>query len=340
MAGSGSGERTAITQEQSLDDLTEKVLNKKGHAAPDATKSAATETPDPVEETVEQEAPATESAPTVALSKEQIDIIAKAASEKAVAEAREQLEKTFAEEKAALQAELEAAKQSAEQASEAATKAAQEKEVLAGVFNTLGYTEPVQPSEAKQKEMVASANVNLYTAPSSDKPFGAVKDALDILDSSPCAVKTTPGGNQYIYADQTLLERFVKENKQSVLRDLEAWGKKNGLLRGGRGVQSYAQTKASTTIGDIPGGFLDVLSAVMRTENRGRFVMWQFPTTVHQFDRGAGTQAQIPRSPYIPAPVNSAQRTLSGGGVYRQIDSGNQNVQTGIELAKIGRAHV
>jgi hypothetical protein len=90
------------------------------------------------------------------------------------------------------------------------------------------------------------------------------------------------------------------------------------------------ERRAATTASDIPGGFLDVLSSIMRTNARPGLVFWQFPVTVNQFEKGEGDTIVIPRAAYPAIATDSNERLLSGGGTYVPIDSGNQRVNTGI----------
>jgi hypothetical protein len=174
-------------------------------------------------------------------------------------------------------------------------------------------------------------SVNRVLSSKSDSPQGALKDWFNIYENSNKVVKVRANGSQYRSQDNRELNQFVKENKSQVIKDLESWGKANGMLRG-----SSLVSKDSATIGtDIVGGFLQVLSSIMRTNNRQGFVFWQFANTVIDFGKGLGDTIKIPRAAYQPAPGTPEDRLLSSAGAYTRIDSGNQNLSTGVVTAEL-----
>lgn len=166
-------------------------------------------------------------------------------------------------------------------------------------------------------------SVNTITSSRSDKVDGAYKDFLDVRNSLPVVYKFDKSGNQFPAYDNRELNSFTKKNLNAVIADAERWGRKNGLFKG------TAVTNAATVGADIIGGFLPVLSAIMRQNNRPGFVWWQFPTTRIEFQKGEGDTVRIPRAAYQPRATTKNDRLLSGNGVYTRIDSGSQNLSTG-----------
>lgn len=168
------------------------------------------------------------------------------------------------------------------------------------------------------------ANFNRIVGSKSDKPEGALKDWFDVQSRSDRYEKLTKKGRVFETADNRELNRFVKENRQALIKDLESWAKSNGLLRG-----SGISKNATTTAGNIMGGFLAALSSLMRTNNREGFIFWQFATTEFDFAKGEGDTIKVPRAAYLPPPATSNDRLLSGSGTYTAIDSGSQPLNTG-----------
>ena len=174
------------------------------------------------------------------------------------------------------------------------------------------------------------ANFNKIVGSKSDKPEGALKDFLDIQSSADGINKISASGRQSLSLDNRDLDRFAKENRGQLIRDLETWGKANGLLRG-----SITSKNSATVKPDILGGFLSTLSSIMRSNNREGYVFWQFANTVIDFGKGLGDNIKIPRASYLPLPTSKDDRLLSGGGTYTRIDPGNQSLSTGIVTAEL-----
>ena len=184
----------------------------------------------------------------------------------------------------------------------------------------------------KPEATLNALNFNKLTSPKSDSPQGSVKEFLEIQEAAHKIVKISPSGKQYVSHDNRDLNKFVKANKFALIQDLEAWAKNNGFLKGA----SIPSKDAATVRSDIASaGFLDVLSSIMRTNNRQGFIFWQFPTTVIDFGKGNGDTIKIPRAAYLPAPVNPDDRLLSSASTYTRIDSGNQSLSTGVVSAEL-----
>lgn len=165
-----------------------------------------------------------------------------------------------------------------------------------------------------------SAMFNSNVGAKSDKPEGALREFFEV--ESLAAKKTTfsqKTESRIVTRDNRELNRFAATNKAALVKDLEAYGKQNGL---------FQSNKSMTSGAGLPEGFLVALSALMRTNNRSRKVFWQFPTYQFNFAKSEGDKVDIPRSPFIPPITSSEDRLLSGNGSFVDIDPGNQAITT------------
>lgn len=195
----------------------------------------------------------------------------------------------------------------------ATTKESEKK--LADVFQLHG----IQAQEAQKK-----VNFNTVTTTDSDNPLGICKEAMDIVESSKI-IKPSNGGDMYGSYDYETLDSFVRENRPQVIKDLESWGRKNGLMQGQKTIK-----EAATVAADILGGFLTTLSSLSRTTHIPGFIFSQFANTRIDFEKRMGTTIQVHRSRYMPAPTDENDWLLSGGGTFVDIDTTYQNTQTGV----------
>jgi|688.fasta_scaffold06755_8 hypothetical protein len=233
-----------------------------------------------------------------------------------------------------MQSSLEAEKQAKAELEAALQKERAEKDALKSQLDTARLAEKVLNDIGRMQgktENVSVPNVNRVITSKADAPQGALKDWFNIFDDCSKVIKVRANGSQYVTQDNRQLNQFVKENKAAVIKDLESWAKANGMLRG----SSTISKDAATVGGDIQGGFLSVLSSIMRTNNRQGFIFWQFANTVIDFGKGLGDNIKIPRAAYLPAPNAPEDRLLSSAGAYTRIDSGNQNLSTGVVTAQL-----
>lgn len=231
------------------------------------------------------------------------------------------------------QAELDKQKAAADQAiadakaeAEAAKNAADN---LQKLITNLGLDKFTGQSQPANGNAIEAPNVNRNTSVYSDRFPGAVADFMAIRDSAPKIKATSPRAGQVWSYDQTEIKKFVRDNKKQLINDLETWGKRLGMFQGSGRVTTDAATIAS----DIPGGFLETLSALMRSNNRPGFIFHQFARTRIDFAARMGTTIDIPRAAFLPAPASSDDRLLSGAGTFIRTDPGRQRLQTGIVQA-------
>ena len=232
--------------------------------------------------------------------------------------------KSLAETNAELKQEVEAAKQAAE-----------EKQSQAQLFEDLSKL------VGKGADEIKMPGVNTLLKTGRDKLDGLIGEAMSVREScSPAYRRSEQYGSAIPVYDASELDHWVAEQmqerggKRTLLKEMDRWAKAHGLFQGNR------ITQDATTGADVPGGFLEILSSVMRMSNRPGYVFWQLPTTVHNFGRGEGEVVKVPRNRYPTRPTDPDDRLLSGSGTYVRIDSGNVPVTTGVEnfiLKEYGR---
>lgn len=229
-----------------------------------------------------------------------------------------------------LKAEQEAAK-----AAEADRIASLEREKQAAldkvaVFNNLfkitGNPEPVIPTEAEKNSMGAP-NFNRTVNSKSDKPQGALAEFMSITGP----VRSMEDGGQFVSTASAEHRRFLQKNLNQLIVDLETYGKNNGLFRGRSAAESsLADTNAVTTMTDLPGGFLETLSPIVRQTHRPSTIFWQFADERLDFAAGKGDTIDIYRAGLAAPIADPNDRLLSGGGAYADIVNTSDNLETGL----------
>lgn len=231
-----------------------------------------------------------------------------------------------------LQSELEKSQAKAAQLEQELAASRQSESVLQGLGKLLGKT---TDSYTEKKSSMDFPNVNKVVGAHSDRVTGRLAEFMQVRDSSGVQYRQTQKGLVPMYPTYKLdswmseLRQDKRQFKSFLEDELTSFGKSHGLFRGNKMV-TEGERRAATTASDIPGGFLEVLSSIMRTNARPGLVFWQFPVTVHQYDRGEGDTIQIPRAAYPAIATDSNERLLSGGNTYVPIDNSNQRVRTGI----------
>ena len=186
-------------------------------------------------------------------------------------------------------------------------------------------------------------NTNLNTSPNGDRYTGLLGEYMQERNLSGVVYGRTRRGRPVPAYDTTRVDRFVIEkglynplsvNYRTVMQELTEMGKKHGLFQG-KARRTEAEVKSATTAGNIPGGFLEILSSMMRVSERPGLVFWQFAKTIHNFEAGYGELVDIPRARYPDVATNSNQRLLSGSGTYTRISDNNETVQTGIAQLRL-----
>jgi hypothetical protein len=232
---------------------------------------------------------------------------------------------------APLQSELEKAQNKAAKLEQELATAKKSEDTLAGLGRLLGKSE----TKSEKTSMTDFPNVNKIVGSHSDRVEGRLAEFMAVRDSSNVQYRETGKGLVPMYPTYKIdswmadLRQDKRAFKHFLENEVTQMGKEHGLFRGNKMI-TEGERRAATTASNIPGGFLDVLSSIMRTNARPGLVFWQFPITVHQFEKGQGDTIQIPRAAYPATATDSTERLLSGAGTYVAIDQGNQNVNTGI----------
>jgi hypothetical protein len=230
-----------------------------------------------------------------------------------------------------LQSELEKTQQKAKALEQELAVAKQSEDVLAGLGKLLGKSE----TKSEKKSSMEMPNINKVTSVHSDRIEGRLAEFMQTRDASNVRYRYTQKGSAVPCYPTHDVDRFTSEIRndpkafRSYMDELTEWGKKHGMFRGTRMV-TEGERRAATTSSDIPGGFLEVLSSIMRVSARPGLVFWQFPTTIHRYDRAEGEVIDIPRAAYPAIATSSEERLLSGSNTYVPIDNSNQRVRTGI----------
>jgi hypothetical protein len=192
-------------------------------------------------------------------------------------------------------------------------------------------SEPQEPSNSYGQ----SAHIAKESHPLGIKMQGAFGEFMQSLSNMPSVLieSTKTQKNEVLYPTAEL-DAFVRSNKSEFMQSLEQSMKQAGLLGGMNGNRSIGQgynnvQQAATVKADVVAAFLPALSSLMRMNNKPGFIWWQFATTQFNFLRGQGDTIQIPRIAYQTRPAASADRRLSGNGIFAAINATNQNLASG-----------
>ncbi len=190
----------------------------------------------------------------------------------------------------------------------------------------------LEEQKAKQDTLNAVFGQFSLTAPStgdsrtnSTKPSRSsemdAKDALKeyqrILDSrsdTPNKTWVNPKtGEEYDQKDTYQADRFLARNREKLRDGMEAFARKNGLLRG-------QGADAATVRADIPPAFIDYLSGVVRQNHSPKFIFHQFANSKVEIGKGEGDTIQIPRLPFGQTGTTLADWDITGLGTLVATD--------------------
>jgi len=281
----------------------------------------------------------TESKATEDTSVEQLSVAQSQIEELQAQLAAKEQESTEAVEQAQLSAqETEQATRESEQA-----KLSQE-QLMAQLHQLLGVAgaSPEAVPAVGSPQGLSAPNVNRLVS-RSDKVEGPAAEVLSAWDGATPIRRKAKDGRLYVTRDQRPLQAALSQQRTedgkwnpAFLSSMEEYAKRNGMLQGG----VTGNALAATVRGDVPEGFLDTLSGMMRFTHAPNRIMHQFPNL--RFDPGMsnGDTILIPRASRQVEPTTANDRLLSGNGVHVPIVAGRTNVQTGsvnIVLQEYGR---
>lgn len=194
-----------------------------------------------------------------------------------------------------------------------------------------------QSSESPQQgqSTIGAPGVMTNSSAGGDRMIGALAEFTQEVERSSLVAWNESSCSYEKRQDSDAANRFVRENRAVLERDLEKSMKAAGLLQGSGRSAAQLETSAPTAIVDVIGGFLPALSAIMRQNNRSGKIWHQFPTTRVDFREGEGGTVQVPRVAFQAAPANANERLLSGGGVYQGIVDTSQSINSGVVTVQV-----
>lgn len=120
------------------------------------------------------------------------------------------------------------------------------------------------------------------------------------------------------FRDYSHLDRFVRQNRDSVIEGLDQQMKRGGLLQG----RNSDNTSPST----IPPMYLETLSALTRVNHSPSFIFWQFANRNISLGYNVGDTIQIPRVRYLASATSTNSWKLDP---LVEISSSNQALEAG-----------
>ncbi len=190
------------------------------------------------------------------------------------------------------------------------------------LFKLTGAAQP-------NKSALIMPNVNLHIASNHDKIDGILNDVFSHIDQQPKVRKITRQGAIVLDYDKSSLDRLVKKHYREILEGLGDYGKRRGWFAGSQSI-IVPSSEAATTVTDLPGGFLDVLSALIRMTHRPGFIFHQFPLMAFDFAAKMGTTIQVGRFNYLVSSNTLSDYNLSGGGTFASIRSDSDPLQSSV----------
>lgn len=239
--------------------------------------------------------------------------------DKEIEQAKQQLETQYQEKEDQFKQQLETVTQTLEATQQHLQESKETANKLGDLFKLTGSTQPA----------IEAPNVNTKVAIGYDKTFGTVKEVIDLCENlmGDGVIKVTEKGSPFVDFDKQQLDDYVREHRRQLMKDFTEWGRKRGWFQGG---STVSVKEAATTAADLPGGFLETLSSMLRVTHRPGFVFWQFPSTSFNFQKGMGQVIDVGRFAYLNSSNNPDDYQLSGSGTFSPIVSTSDPLQSGI----------
>jgi len=189
-----------------------------------------------------------------------------------------------------------------------------------------GSSIPLSTDIADNGAIGGSYAVNYLSFGTSKELQGAAKDFADFKSNQLyCKSANTVddfGGLATGY-DPKALNAFVKQNRDSLRKDMERYVKGNGFLLGvGRDAVQPGNTLG--TAGSIPQAFLDYLSTEMRMAKHPKYIWWQFANFGLGLGTPVGSTVLVPKFENLDEPDNEANFTLDEIDNIRTIPADRQ----------------
>jgi hypothetical protein len=161
----------------------------------------------------------------------------------------------------------------------------------------------------------------------------ALKEYQRILDSrsdTPSKTWVNPQtGEEHEQKDTYQADRFLAKHREKLRDGMEAYARKNGLLRGQGADAATART-------DIPSAFIDYLSGVVRQNHSPKFIFHQFANGKVEIGKGQGDTIQIPRLPFGQSGTTLADWDITGQGTLVATDQPITSNNVSITLKEYG----
>ena len=288
-------------------------------------------------------APAGITPQTVTMTVQDVQSMIKEAADAAALAAQAQLNAVQAiEEDCVDSPEMEALKQkvAALEASLQKTEAEkhQQEETMANLQAVTGIT-------GRSKNYSADS-LNVFTSRTDHQPT-LVKEAFEAIQAAPQHSKNYEG-LMWNQPDSGFVDNLVKNYiaeaaakyrqpfitvkefaKLPLVQELTEWGKRQGLFKGPGGSGDRA-VNAGVVMDDMVGGFLPLLSSMLRYTHRGAYIFHQFVDVAINHGRNRGDTIQIARYALNAEPASDAGWLLSGGGTFADLTTNSQGTQTGV----------
>jgi hypothetical protein len=193
--------------------------------------------------------------------------------------------------------------------------------------------------------------LNVFTSRTDHQSY-LVKQAFEAIQSAPRHTKNYEGlmwtqpdsgvvddlvANHITEAKAKYRQPFITVKEFAALplvQELTEWGKRQGLFKGPGGSADRA-INAGVVMDDMVGGFLPLLSSMLRYTHRGGYIFWQFPDVAIDHGRNRGDTIQIARYALNAEPANDSDWLLSGGGTWADLTTNSQGTETGVVDAVI-----
>lgn len=195
----------------------------------------------------------------------------------------------------------------------------------------IGSTRVTPPAlTATASDRAYGYNINTTYLPSSAEPQGAARDFVDMLQNPQYTPRTHvfDDGEPVEQLDSRQIDRFFRENRVHVMRDMERLMKGNGLLRGSSDIGRDSQAGPTLGVaGSIRDAFLPFLSSLMRSTHQPRYIFHQFATERLELGRVPGTTILVPRYQWLDDPIDLEDYLLDSSLFSASISPESQALQ-------------
>ena len=149
--------------------------------------------------------------------------------------------------------------------------------------------------------------------------YREVKRILEIKADCPLSTAVNRQSGEIVeFKDTSNADRFVRQNRDSIIDGLDQQMKRGGLLQG--------RNSDNTSPATISPFFLETLSALTRVNHSPAFIFWQFANRNISLGYNVGDTIQIPRVRYSASATSTASWRLDP---LVEITTTNQAIEAG-----------